>query len=53
MTEVKSVYIPEGLGGSRADAGLSKALGLSRTAVAELLDLGLVASAGRVLSKSD
>lgn len=53
MTEVKSVYIPEGLGGSRADAGLSKALGLSRTAVAELLDLGLVACAGRVLSKSD
>ncbi|MEO0312993.1 MAG: hypothetical protein RL140_223 [Actinomycetota bacterium] len=53
MTEIKSVYIPEGLGGSRADAGLSKALGLSRTAVAELLDAGLVSVAGKALGKSD
>lgn len=53
MTESKSVYIPEGLGGSRADAGLSKALGLSRTVVAEMLDSGLVSCGGKVLGKSD
>ncbi|MEY2737869.1 MAG: hypothetical protein RL683_987 [Actinomycetota bacterium] len=53
MAEIKSVYIPEGLGGSRADAGLSKALGLSRTAVVELLDAGLVSAGGKVLGKSD
>ena len=53
MAEIKSVYIPEGLGGARADAGLSKALGLSRTAVVELLDAGLVSAGGKVLGKSD
>lgn len=53
MSESKSVYIPEGLGGSRADAGLSKALGLSRTTVAELLDSGLVSCGGKILGKSD
>jgi 23S rRNA pseudouridine1911/1915/1917 synthase len=53
MAEIKSVYIPEGLGGARADAGLSKALGLSRTAVAEMLDAGLVSAGGKVLGKSD
>lgn len=53
MSETKSVYIPEGLGGSRADAGLSKALGLSRTTVAEMLDSGQVTCSGKVLGKSD
>jgi 23S rRNA pseudouridine1911/1915/1917 synthase len=53
MAEIKSVYIPEGLGGARADAGLSKALGLSRTAVVELLDAGLVSAGGKILGKSD
>lgn len=53
MAETKSVYIPDGLGGSRADAGLSKALGLSRTAMVELLDAGLVSIGGKALGKSD
>lgn len=53
MAEIKSVYIAEGLDGSRADAGLSKALGISRSAVAELLDAGLVSASGKILAKSD
>ena len=34
---VRRLPIPEGLGGLRADQGLSKLLGLSRSAVAEII----------------
>lgn len=53
MSELKQVYIPDGLAGLRADAGLSKALGLSRTAVTELIEAGAVSCNGKALGKSD
>ncbi len=53
MSELKQVLIPDGLAGLRADAGLAKALGLSRTNVAEILDQGAVTENSRVLGKSD
>lgn len=53
MSEVKQVFIPDGLAGLRADAGLAKALGLSRTSVADLLDQGAITENSRVLGKSD
>lgn len=53
MAEVKSVFIPEGLAGLRVDAGLSKALGVSRTVVADLIEAGAVTCAGKTLGKSD
>jgi 23S rRNA pseudouridine1911/1915/1917 synthase len=53
MSEAKLVQIPEGLDGSRVDAGLAKMLGLSRTVIAELAEVGKVTSNGKALSKSD
>lgn len=53
MSETKVIGVPEGLAGSRVDAGIAKLLGLSRTAVADLIDDGKVLSAGKALSKSD
>ncbi len=53
MSELKLLQIPEGLAGSRVDAGVAKMLGLSRTAVSELIDAGKLTSSGKVLSKSD
>jgi 23S rRNA pseudouridine1911/1915/1917 synthase len=53
MSEVKLVFIPDGLAGLRVDAGLSKALGMSRTAITELIDLGLVRADSKQLGKSD
>ena len=53
MAEVKQVFIPDGLAGLRVDAGLSKALGMSRTRVSELIEVGAVSIDGKVLGKSD
>jgi len=53
MTETKNVLIPDGLAGLRLDAGLSKALGLSRTTITSLIDSGLVTVDGKVAGKSD
>ena len=53
MTEVKHLLVPSGLHDSRADAGLAKLMGLSRSAAAELLEQGLVSQNSKVLSKSD
>ncbi|MEY3856083.1 MAG: hypothetical protein RJA45_553 [Actinomycetota bacterium] len=53
MTELKHVVIPDGLDGLRVDAGLSKALGLSRTTVVELVEQGAVTCDNRPLGKSD
>ena len=53
MNEEKLVQVPEGLGGSRADAGIAKLLGMSRSAVAAMLESGLVQQSDRILGKSD
>jgi len=53
VNEEKLVQVPEGLGGSRADAGIAKLLGMSRSAVAAMLESGLVQQSDRVLGKSD
>jgi 23S rRNA pseudouridine1911/1915/1917 synthase len=44
--------VPEGLAGERVDAGLSRLLGLSRSAVAELAEGGAVLIDGRAAGKS-
>ena len=53
MTEEKLVQVPEGLSGTRADAGISKLLGMSRSAVATMLESGLVEQNDSVIGKSD
>ncbi|MCX8529131.1 MAG: RluA family pseudouridine synthase [Rhodoluna sp.] len=53
MSEFKLLQVPDGLAGSRVDAGVAKMLGLSRTAIAELVESGKLTSNGKVLSKSD
>jgi len=45
--------VPDGLDGSRVDAGLAKLLGFSRSFAAEVADAGGVTLDGRTLSKSD
>ncbi|PID53195.1 MAG: RNA pseudouridine synthase [Micrococcales bacterium] len=45
--------VPGGLSGERVDTGLSRLLGLSRTAVAELAADGSISMDGRVVGKSD
>ena len=47
-----TVVVPEGLSGSRADAGLAGLLGISRSAAAALIAGGHVLNAGRPLGKS-
>lgn len=53
MTEEKLLQVPEGLDGSRADAGIAKVLGLSRSSVATMLESGLVKQNDSVIGKSD
>lgn len=53
MTEERLIQVPEGIAGSRADAGIAKLLGLSRSAVADLIEAGLVQQNSTVISKSD
>jgi 23S rRNA pseudouridine1911/1915/1917 synthase len=53
VNEEKLVQVPEGLDGSRADAGIAKLLGMSRSAVAAMLESGLVQQSDRILGKSD
>ncbi|MFZ4841403.1 RluA family pseudouridine synthase [Mycetocola saprophilus] len=49
----RSLPVPDGLEGTRVDAGLAKLLGFSRTFAAEVADSGGVTLSGRVLGKSD
>lgn len=49
----RSLPVPEGLVGKRADAALATMLGFSRTFAAEVLESGGVVLNGRPLSKSD
>lgn len=53
MTEQKLIQVPEGIAGSRADAGIAKLLGFSRAHVAEIIESGSVFQNDIVISKSD
>ena len=53
MSDLRQLPVPDGLDGMRVDAGLSRLLGLSRTAVAALAEDGRVAVDGRAAGKSD
>jgi len=53
VTQTKHLPVPPGLAGERADAGIAKLLGLSRSACADLISQGLVLQNGSVVSKSD
>lgn len=53
MSDVRRLPVPDGLEGMRVDAGLSRLLGLSRTAVAALAEDGRVEVDGRPAGKSD
>ena len=51
--ESRSFPIPDGLDGSRVDAGLAKLLGFSRSFAAEIAEAGGVTVDGRTADKSD
>lgn len=51
--ESRSLPVPDGLDGARADAALAKMLGFSRTFAAEVVSAGGVTLDGVVLDKSD
>ncbi len=51
--QTRALPVPDGLSGMRVDSGLARLLGLSRTAVASLVEQGRVALDGSPASKSD
>ncbi|WP_296631517.1 RluA family pseudouridine synthase [Rhodoluna sp.] len=53
MAELKQLPVPDGIVGQRADAGLAKLLGVSRSAAADLLEADLVSLNGKVIGKAD
>ena len=53
MADPRLLPVPDGLDGLRLDVALSRLLGLSRTAAADLIDAGQVAVDGRGASRSD
>jgi 23S rRNA pseudouridine1911/1915/1917 synthase len=53
VTEERLIQVPEGIAGTRADAGIARLLGLSRSAVADLIEAGLVQQNSQLISKSD
>ncbi|WP_062203146.1 RluA family pseudouridine synthase [Demequina salsinemoris] len=53
MSETRYLPVPDAVVGERADAALSRMLGLSRTKAAEILESGAAMLDGRVLGKSD
>lgn len=53
MSDVRTLPVPDGLDGMRVDAGLSRLLGLSRTAAAGLTETGAVLVDGSPAGKSD
>lgn len=53
MPEYRSLPVPDGLDGSRVDAGVAKLLGFSRSFAAEIAEGGGVVMDGKVLDKSD
>lgn len=52
MPQQRSLAVPDGLVGERADVAVAKLLGFSRTFASEVIDLGGVEIDGRVASKS-
>lgn len=53
VSESRSLPVPDGLDGTRVDAGLARLLGFSRTQAAEIAEAGGVEQDGRTLGKSD
>lgn len=53
MTGRRSLPVPEGLAGERADTGLARLFGLSRSKAAEVLDRGDARADGEPLRRSD
>ncbi len=53
MVESRTLPVPDGLDGSRVDAGIAKLLGFSRTFAAEVVEAGGVSVDGRTVGKSD
>ncbi len=53
MSQFKQLPVPGGLAGERADAGISKLLGISRNVAADLLSAGNVQQNGVTIQKSD
>ena len=51
--ETRSLFVPDGLAGDRADSAIAKLLGFSRTFAADVVEAGGVTLDGRTLSKSD
>lgn len=52
-TQSRTVPVPDGLDGVRADAAIAKLFGFSRTFAAEVIEAGGARLDGRVLGKSD
>ena len=52
MPEIRRLAVPEGLSGMRADAGLARLLGMSRTSVATMIDSGDVLVDGTAVGRS-
>jgi 23S rRNA pseudouridine1911/1915/1917 synthase len=53
MPEYRGLPVPDGLDGSRVDAGVAKLLGFSRSFAADIAESGGVVLDGKVLDKSD
>lgn len=53
MADSRFLPVPDAVIGSRADAGLARMMGLSRSRAADLLESGGVVQDGRILGKSD
>lgn len=53
MSESRYLPVPDGIAGERADAGLARMLGLSRSLAAAACESGGVVMDGRVMGKSD
>ena len=51
--ELKNVTIPDGLNSERVDAALARLLGISRSTIVELIEVGEVKRQGKPLGKSD
>lgn len=51
--ELRTLVIPEGVAGERVDSALTRALGLSRTTVARLLEDGEIKTHGKTMQKSE
>ena len=53
MTEQRLIQVTDGIAGLRADAGISKLLGMSRAKVAEMIEAGLVSQNNQVIDKAE